>query len=241
MPKRTFKDTMTLGKGNDQIELHYFGRGHTNGDAFVVFPALRVMHAGDIFSGKNIPLLDANNGGSGVEIGKTLAKAADVQGRRSDHHRAQHGDDGGRPQGVRSVQQRVRRGRSGSKEGRARRQTKWRPPGRFPPSTRATPSRRPRACEPTSRSCGTKRSNRGLSPATDARTTRPSPIVMILGGVVAQGHHSIAAAYDRARPVKLDAVLVEFAMVQPHPFVVVEVKDGETRCAGEASWTTAMS
>jgi hypothetical protein len=35
------------------------------------------MHAGDIFSGKNIPLLDANNGGSGVEIGKTLAKAAD--------------------------------------------------------------------------------------------------------------------------------------------------------------------
>jgi hypothetical protein len=34
------------------------------------------MHAGDIFSGKNLPLLDANNGGSGVEIGRTLAKAA---------------------------------------------------------------------------------------------------------------------------------------------------------------------
>ena len=77
MPKRTFKDKMTIGKGADQIDLYYFGRGHTNGDAFVVFPALRVMHAGDIFSGKNIPLLDANNGGSGVEIGKTLAKAAD--------------------------------------------------------------------------------------------------------------------------------------------------------------------
>jgi glyoxylase-like metal-dependent hydrolase (beta-lactamase superfamily II) len=76
MPKRTFKDTLTLGTGNDRVELHYFGRGHTNGDAFVVFPALRVMHAGDIFSGKNLPLLDANNGGSGVEIGKTLAKAA---------------------------------------------------------------------------------------------------------------------------------------------------------------------
>src|SRR5262245_12568691 len=45
MPKRTFKDTMTLGAGADQIELYYFGRGHTNGDAFVVFPALRVMHA----------------------------------------------------------------------------------------------------------------------------------------------------------------------------------------------------
>jgi cyclase len=77
MPKRTFTDKMNIGKGADQIDLYYFGRGHTNGDAWVVFPALRFMHAGDIFSGKNIPLLDANNGGSGVEIGKTLAKAAD--------------------------------------------------------------------------------------------------------------------------------------------------------------------
>jgi cyclase len=76
MPKKTFKDTMKIGKGSDEIELYYFGRGHTNGDAFVVFPALRFMHAGDIFSGKNIPLLDTNNGGSGVLIGKTLAKAA---------------------------------------------------------------------------------------------------------------------------------------------------------------------
>ena len=76
LPKKTFKDKMTIGKGADRVDLYYFGRGHTNGDAFVVFPALRVMHAGDIFSGKNIPLLDANNGGSGVLIGKTLAKAA---------------------------------------------------------------------------------------------------------------------------------------------------------------------
>ena len=75
MAKRTFKDRMTLGKGNDQIDLYYFGRGHTNGDAWVVFPALRTMHAGDIFSGKNLPLLDANNGGSGVVISDTLSKA----------------------------------------------------------------------------------------------------------------------------------------------------------------------
>jgi cyclase len=78
MAKRTFKDKMTLGSGADRIDLYYFGRGHTNGDAWVVFPALRVMHAGDLFSGKNLPLLDANNGGSGVEIGDTLAKATDT-------------------------------------------------------------------------------------------------------------------------------------------------------------------
>jgi len=76
MPTRTFKDKMKVNKGPDEIELYYFGRGHTNGDAWVLFPALRLAHAGDIFSGKNLPLLDANNGGSGVQIGDTLAKAA---------------------------------------------------------------------------------------------------------------------------------------------------------------------
>jgi len=79
MAKRTFTDTMTIGSGADRIDLYYFGRGHTNGDAWTVFPALRVMHAGDIFSGKLVPLLDSNNGGSGVEIADTLAKAGSIK------------------------------------------------------------------------------------------------------------------------------------------------------------------
>ena len=78
MPKKTFGDKTSIGSGNDRIDLYYFGRGHTNGDAWIVFPALRVMHAGDIFSGKNIPLLDAVNGGSGVAMPDTLAKAANT-------------------------------------------------------------------------------------------------------------------------------------------------------------------
>ncbi len=75
MAKRTFKDKMTIGSGKDRFDLYYFGRGHTNGDAWIVFPELRVAHAGDIFSGKNLPLLDYNNGGSGVAIGDSLEKA----------------------------------------------------------------------------------------------------------------------------------------------------------------------
>src|SRR6266566_3913758 len=75
LAKHTFKDKMTIGKGADEVDLFYFGRGHTNGDAWVLFPSLRVLHAADIFSGKNIPLLDANNGGSAVEIGNSLDKA----------------------------------------------------------------------------------------------------------------------------------------------------------------------
>jgi len=77
LPKRTFTDKLTIGSGVDQVDLYYFGRGHTNGDAFVVFPALRVLHAGDIFAGKNMPLIDPNNGGSMTEIGNTLQKAHD--------------------------------------------------------------------------------------------------------------------------------------------------------------------
>lgn len=75
MPKQTFKDKFTIGTGPDQIDLYYFGRGHTNGDTFVVFTALRVAHAGDIFSGKNLPLIDAANGGSVTAIGDSLSKA----------------------------------------------------------------------------------------------------------------------------------------------------------------------
>jgi cyclase len=78
MPKRTFKDKMKLFKGADEVDLYYFGRGHTNGDAWVVFPALRVVHAGDIFSGKNLPLLDANNGGSAALIADSLQKGLDT-------------------------------------------------------------------------------------------------------------------------------------------------------------------
>jgi glyoxylase-like metal-dependent hydrolase (beta-lactamase superfamily II) len=75
LPKRTFKDKMTIGKGSDQIDLYYFGRGHTNGDAFVSFPAHRVVHAGDIFANKGVPLIDSNNGGSMLQIPDTLKKA----------------------------------------------------------------------------------------------------------------------------------------------------------------------
>ncbi len=76
LPDKTFKDKVTVLSGADAIDLYYFGTGHTNGDIFVVFRGLRTMHAGDIFARKGTPLLDMNNGGSGVHIGETLAKAA---------------------------------------------------------------------------------------------------------------------------------------------------------------------
>ena len=77
LPKQTFKDRRSIGKGKDQIDLYYFGRGHTNGDIFIVFPALRTMHTGDLFAQKMLPLVDTMNGGSVLDYPQTLAKAVD--------------------------------------------------------------------------------------------------------------------------------------------------------------------
>jgi cyclase len=75
LPKKTYKDMLKVGAGKDEIDLYYFGRAHTNGDAFVVFPALRTMHVGDTFAWKALPYVDAGNGGSVIEGPKTLGKA----------------------------------------------------------------------------------------------------------------------------------------------------------------------
>ena len=75
MPDRTFTDRMTLGSGDDRIELYYFGAGHTDGDAFIVFPARRAMAAGDVFAWKMAPLIDPMAGGSVLALPDTLEKA----------------------------------------------------------------------------------------------------------------------------------------------------------------------
>ena len=91
LPKRTYRDKMSLLTGKvvyfpetrlprkdvnpDQVDLYYFGAGHTNGDTIVVFPGLRVACVGDLFTGKSTPVIDVSNGGSGVAYPETLAKA----------------------------------------------------------------------------------------------------------------------------------------------------------------------
>ena len=75
LPKRTYTDKLTLGSGADQVDLFHFGPAHTGGDTFVVFRAHRVMHTGDAFQAKAMPIMDKNNGGSGVEYPNTIRKA----------------------------------------------------------------------------------------------------------------------------------------------------------------------
>jgi cyclase len=74
LPKRTYKDRLTLFSGKDRIELYHFGAGHTNGDTFIYYPAIRTLQAGDMFPWKDAPFIDRDNGGSGVAWPATLAK-----------------------------------------------------------------------------------------------------------------------------------------------------------------------
>ena len=75
LPSKTFKDKLTLGKGKDQIDLLYFGPGHTSGDTWVVFPSLHVLQTGDMFAWKDGPLCDRANGGSCLGYATTLGNA----------------------------------------------------------------------------------------------------------------------------------------------------------------------
>ena len=76
LPRTTYSDRLSLFAGPDQIDLYHFGRGHTDGDTFVVFKAARAMHTGDMFQRKGLPFIDVVNGnGSATEFGATLRKA----------------------------------------------------------------------------------------------------------------------------------------------------------------------
>ena len=42
----------------------------------------------------------------------------------------------------------------------------------------------------------------------------------------AQAHHSIAGMYDSSRDTTLEGTVSEFRFIQPHPFVVIDVRRG---------------
>ena len=81
LPSRTYENRLSLLDGDDQVDVYYFGPGHTSGDSIVVFPALGVAHTGDLFAWKGLPFVDVANGGSGVSYPRTVLGAADtIQG-----------------------------------------------------------------------------------------------------------------------------------------------------------------
>jgi cyclase len=87
LPRVTFSDETAVFLGGKEVRAKYFGRGHTNGDAVVYFPDLKVIHTGDLFlgnrPGRGTPpagtrppgvniYVDYAQGGSFLEWSKTL-------------------------------------------------------------------------------------------------------------------------------------------------------------------------
>ena len=74
LPRVTFADESAIFLGGKEVRARHFGRGHTNGDAVVLFPERRTLHTGDLVVA-GPPLIDYANGASGVEWTATLKAA----------------------------------------------------------------------------------------------------------------------------------------------------------------------
>jgi cyclase len=90
LPRITFSDATSIHLGGREVQARYFGRGHTNGDAIIYFPDVRVIHTGDLFlarrqiagatAGQSRPrgvniFVDYAQGGSFLEWSATLEGA----------------------------------------------------------------------------------------------------------------------------------------------------------------------
>jgi glyoxylase-like metal-dependent hydrolase (beta-lactamase superfamily II) len=85
LPRVTFADELSVYLGGKEVRAHWFGRGHTSGDAIIEFPDLKVIHTGDLFLASGPPrpgarafppgsnlFVDSSQGGSLLEWTKTL-------------------------------------------------------------------------------------------------------------------------------------------------------------------------
>src|SRR5580658_1042966 len=79
IPRVSFTDEAEVFLGGKEVRARYFGRGHTNGDAVIYFPAERTIHTGDLYTiGTSsapvtmAPVLDYSAPPSAVEWTRTL-------------------------------------------------------------------------------------------------------------------------------------------------------------------------
>jgi glyoxylase-like metal-dependent hydrolase (beta-lactamase superfamily II) len=118
LPKRTFKDQMTLGSGNDRIELHYFGPAHTSGDTFVVFPTFRHAYRRCLPEQRH-PDYGCQQRRQRHRVREHARESGGASRHRHRDHGSQHDDThDGRPEDVYRLQSRVHRGGESSENGR---------------------------------------------------------------------------------------------------------------------------
>jgi glyoxylase-like metal-dependent hydrolase (beta-lactamase superfamily II) len=72
-PNITFANEGAVFLGGVEVRLHWFGRGHTNGDTVIEFPDLKTIHGGDLIIDA-MPVIDYPGGGSALEFIATIDK-----------------------------------------------------------------------------------------------------------------------------------------------------------------------
>src|ERR1051325_11631522 len=72
-PNITFANEAAVHLGGVEVQLRWFGRGHTNGDTVIYFPDLKTIHGGDLVIDA-MPVIDYPGGGSAIEFISTIDK-----------------------------------------------------------------------------------------------------------------------------------------------------------------------
>ena len=49
---------------------------------------------------------------------------------------------------------------------------------------------------------------------------------MLVSGMTVDAHHSISSIYDSSRRVNVDGSVTQFQLINPHPFLFIDVTDG---------------
>jgi cyclase len=84
MPHETFTTGGTLTFGRQPLEYTHVPLSHTDGDAYVFFPSLNILHTGDLLFNGTYPVIDYSTGGwigGMATAAATLAKIGDAQTR----------------------------------------------------------------------------------------------------------------------------------------------------------------
>ncbi|GAA4334930.1 MBL fold metallo-hydrolase [Mucilaginibacter gynuensis] len=74
-PDTTYTTKWKAKVGDESIQAHYFGAGHTNGDSFIHFEHANIVHTGDLVFNRRYPYIDRTAGASVKSWVQVLAKA----------------------------------------------------------------------------------------------------------------------------------------------------------------------
>jgi cyclase len=84
-PDLTYTDTWCEKTGKEEICLHYFGAGHTNGDSLVQLKHADIVHMGDLVFNRRHPFVDRTAGANMANWMTVLEKATNTFSKKTNY------------------------------------------------------------------------------------------------------------------------------------------------------------